>query len=129
MATDKPKCTGQNRAGGPCGADAQLGKRLCIWHDPDRAKERRQWQAEGGKARFHSARARREIELVDAGIPQLPGILFRALGKVEAGDLEPNRATAMATLSRSIIVATQAADLDARIEALEARAGIVRYPA
>jgi hypothetical protein len=129
MATDKPKCTGQNRAGGPCGADAQPGKRLCIWHDPDRAEERRQWQADGGKARSHSARARREIEAVDAGIPQLPGILFQALREVEAGDIEPPVASAMATLSRAIIAASQAHELEDRLASLEQRAGIARVGA
>lgn len=129
MATERPKCTGRNRTGDPCGADAQPGREWCLWHDPDRAEERRRWQAEGGRARSHAARARRELELADAGVPQLPGILFRALGKVEKGELDPPVASAMATLSRAIIAATQAHELEERLAALETRAGIARVPA
>lgn len=129
MATDRPKCKGHNRAGDPCGADAQPGRPWCLWHDPDRAEERRRWQAEGGKARSHSARARRELELADAGVKQLPGTLWRALRKVETGEIEPGVASAMATLSRAIIAAQQSSDLEERLAALETRAGIARVPA
>ncbi len=131
MASDRPKCTGQNRAGGPCGADVQPGRPFCIWHDPERADDRRRWQAEGGRARSHTARAQRELEMADAGVKQLPGVLYRALQKCEAGELEPGRASAMATLGRAIVAATQAAELDERLTALERRAGITttRFPA
>jgi hypothetical protein len=126
MTTEEPHCKGQNAAGGPCGARVQPGYAWCQWHDPDREEERRQWRREGGRATSNTARARREIAAADVGIQRLPGVLYRALRKVERGEMDPPVASAMATLSRAIIAATQAAELDDRLSKLEARAGIVR---
>jgi hypothetical protein len=126
MVRDEPQCPGPNREGGPCGARVQPGREWCQWHDPTRAAERAEWRRKGGKARSSAARARREIELADAGIPALPGILFGALRKVERGALDPPVASAMATLSRALIAAQQAHELEERLAALEQRAGIGR---
>jgi len=48
--------------------------------------------------------------------------LCRALAALEAGDLEPQRATAMAALGRAIVTVTEAGTLDERLAALEAAA-------
>jgi hypothetical protein len=54
----------------------------------------------------------------------LRGTLFLALKHVESGDLEPNVANSMATLSRAIVAVSAATDLEDRLTTLEQRAGI-----
>ncbi len=127
--TSKPKCTGRNRDDGPCGADAQPGRAFCVWHDPDRAEERARWRKQGGRASSKRERAKREIAVASGRLSDLPGVLYRALHKVESGALEPGVANSMAGLARAIVTVQQAHELEDRIAALEARAGVSRFPA
>lgn len=117
-------CKGKNASGGICGARPQPGLKYCQWHDPAREEERAQWRREGGKARSHARRAARELEAQSAQMSDLKGALFRALRRVEKGQLEPDVAHSMATLSRAIVAVNQAHELEERLTALEARAGI-----
>ena len=121
MAEER-RCAATNRTGEPCSAQPLPGRPYCRWHDPQLAADRKRWATEGGRAKSNARRAQRELQLAAAGVGQLPAVLFRALGRVEAGELEPNVATAMATLGRAIVAATQAAELEERLAALEARA-------
>jgi hypothetical protein len=128
--TDRRKCTATNRDGvTPCSADARPGSRYCTWHDPALAEQRAQWSREGGRAKSNQRRARKELALAADGVAQLPAVLFRALGRVEAGDLEPAVANSMATIARAIVTVQQAHELEERLSSLEARAGIGRVPA
>ena len=127
---DRPKCAGTNKDGiTPCSADAREGSRFCTWHDPSLEADRKRWRREGGKAKSNQRRAAKELELAAAGVGQLPAVLYRALGRVETGDLEPRVGTAMATIARAIVDVQAAHELDDRLAALEARAGITRVPA
>lgn len=127
---DRPKCAGMNKDGiTPCSADAREGSRYCTWHDPALEADRKRWRREGGKAKSNRRRAAKELELAAAGVGQLPAVLFRALGRVESGEIEPAVANAMASLSRAIVTVQQAHELEERLQALESRAGIARIPA
>ncbi len=129
MVTDRPKCTGTNAKHGPCGADAQPGRAFCVWHDPDRAEERARWRKQGGRASSKRERAKREIAVASGRLSDLPGVLYRALHKVETGEIEPGVGTAMATIARAVVTCQQAHELEDRLAALEARAGVSRFPA
>ena len=111
-------CTGTTRAGAPCAAQAWRDG-LCRWHHPDLEAERADWRRRGGEGRANLRRAAKRLpkDLLD-----VRDGLLRALAAVEAGDLEPGRANAIAGLSRAVVAVHQAADLEARIAALEALA-------
>jgi hypothetical protein len=59
-----------------------------------------------------------------AGPRDLAGVLSRAVRRVEAGELEPNRATALATLARALVGAWQAGEAEERLRRLEVAAGL-----
>lgn len=127
---DRPKCAGMNKDGiTPCSADAREGSRYCTWHDPALEADRKRWRREGGKAKSNRRRAEKELQLAAAGVGQLPAVLFRALGKVESGEIDPRVGSSMATIARAIVDVQQAGELEERLTALESRAGIARIPA
>ncbi len=123
-ADNPAQCRATNTRGQPCSARAQPGLRFCQWHDPARETERAQWRSQGGKARSHRSTAARELKRYAVDIGSLRGTLFHALKRVESGDLEPNVANSMATLSRAIVAVSAATDLEDRLTTLEQRAGI-----
>ncbi len=45
------KCEFGKKNGEPCGADAQTGKSLCVFQDPDKASDGRRARRAGGIAR------------------------------------------------------------------------------
>ncbi len=108
----------QTVRGNPCSAQAWRDG-MCRWHHPDLEAERGAWRERGGQNRSNAARASKRLprELKDVQLA-----LCRALAALEAGDLEPQRATAMAALGRAIVTVTEAGTLEERLAALEARA-------
>jgi len=119
------KCHGTHRQGGSCSATPQPGKALCLWHDPARAAERAEWSTRGGRAKSNKARARKDIpDAVTAA--ELEGVLTAVLKGVIVGRVEVGRANAAANVARALIAAKEAGTLEARLEALEHRAGVGR---
>ena len=112
---------GQNKDGGPCGAQARPGGAWCNWHDPDLEGERVAWRRKGGEGRSTANRAGKRLPKT---LQDVQGALLRALAAVEAGELEPARANAMAGLGRAVVVVTEYATLESRIADLERAAGI-----
>ena len=110
-------CTSQTGRGKPCSAQTWRDG-MCRWHHPDLETERAAWRERGGQNRSNAARASKRLprELKDVQLA-----LCRALAALEAGDLEPQRATAMAALGRAIVTVTEAGTLEERLAALEAR--------
>jgi hypothetical protein len=49
------KCAFKKKNGERCGADAQTGKSLCVFHDPARASEGRRARRAGGISRSRAA--------------------------------------------------------------------------
>jgi hypothetical protein len=110
-----------NRRGAACAATPGPDG-LCRWHTPSNAAERTAWCRRGGAARSNAARARKELAGAALTPAELVATLCRAMAKVEAGQLEPGPATAMAGLARAILACTSAADVESRLVALERRA-------
>lgn len=111
-------CTGQNRDGQPCSAQA-LRDGWCRWHHPELEDDRAAWRRKGGEGRSTVNRAGKRLPKT---LLDVQGALLRALAAVEAGDLEPARANAMGSLARALVTVTEYATLEDRITALE-RAG------
>jgi len=119
------RCTAQTKDGRPCSAQAWRNG-LCRWHAPELAEERRAWRAKGGARRSNKARARKGLAGEALMMPEVSGLLSRAMRKVEAGTMEPGVATAMATLARALVATVEAGDVEERLAELEERLGIHR---
>ncbi len=112
------KCSGVNRDGAACSAQARPGRDHCAWHDPALAADRRAWRQKGGAGRSVTQRAKKALG--DAGdLVTVQAKLVGALEKVEDGTLDPARATAMASLARAIVAVAVPGELSERLAAME----------
>ena len=114
------RCTATAASGAPCNAQAWRDG-LCRWHHPALAAERAAWRRRGGEGRSTANRAGKRLPKT---LLDVQGALLRALAAVEAGELEPARANAMAGLARALVTVTEYATLEQRIAALEEAAGV-----
>ncbi len=114
------RCTGTNRDGKPCSAQVWRDG-LCRWHHPDLASERDEWRRKGGAGRSNLNRADKRLPRSHRDVRDT---LLRALSAVEGGELEPPKAQAMASLARAFVTVAESGELDERLAALEAAAGL-----
>ncbi len=121
MAT---QCQGTNRTGEPCSAHVYDGAEWCRWHDPARAADRAEWSRKGGVARSNRARARKHLADAVMSIEDMDAFLCASMVKVAAGRMEPGVGSAVAGIARTIVTIRTASDLEARLSALEAAAGV-----
>ena len=116
-------CRARNQAGAPCSA-AVWQDHLCRWHHPGLEAERREWSRRGGRGKSNRARARRSLGDEAMTLGEVKGVLCRALRRVEAGQLEPGPANALASLARAITQVTEVSEIEERVAELEHQAGL-----
>lgn len=109
--------------GSPCGSvivvDCDCEQTHCFSHCPDREADRRRARARGGAESSNVARIRRVIGRSRLG-PVLD-VLEAALTEVHDGSLSAPRASAMASIARSIVQLVEVAELEERLVDLERR--------
>ncbi len=113
-------CTATRKDGSPCTVRA-LASGYCTFHDPALRETTREARRAGGRNSSNAARAAKRIPR-DLG--DLSRRLFEALDEVHRGDLDPKRATAMASLAGAAIRVHEVAELELRLAALEERAAV-----
>ncbi len=89
---------------------------FCLAHSPALADKRRAAYALGGRNR---ARHRRLAKLVPPRLLPVFDLLEEALQEVHAGDLDPRRAQAMASLAGAMGRVLTAGELESRLRRLE----------
>ena len=99
-----------------CRAQALPDRPGCWAHDPGSREKADEARRRGGANRSNLARATRRMprDLKDLG-----SRLLEAFDAVNAGDLPPDRAHAMARLAAVYVQIHGAAETDARLDALE----------
>lgn len=119
---DHRRCAALRTDGEPCRAYALEGSRFCFWHSPDRAAERDAARSKGGKARhgrdIGTTGEVDEVELDD--LSDVVVILRDTLQDTLSLENSLARSRAVAYLCNTAITALQKADLDQRLEAVEA---------
>lgn len=98
------------------------GSEYCWAHDPARTAERRAAQRQGGRTRTGRKAAEGEAEPVPLrSVEEIRGLIEQAAGDVLT--LEPSiaRARTLGYLASTAAGLLETADLEARLEALEAR--------
>ena len=125
-----PQCTAVKRNGEPCQGRALPGETLCFAHSPTTRDQHRRVSRKGGHNRGTQARAARQWAAIGRAIApdDLPAMLRAAMIAVWDGDLEPAQASALAALAKASVSITAEIELEARIAALEAAAGMADAP-
>ena len=118
------RCSGTNRDGTSCSGQARPGRTWCSWHDPDLDAQRAGWRRAGGKAKSNAARARKQLPDNVLTTGEVRGLIGVTIRGVLAGRVEPGVGNAVANLARVALTAAEQDELEARLAALEAAAGI-----
>ena len=110
------RCSARTKLGNACKAPAVTGTRFCALHgDPDRAAELGRM---GGRRNRHYV----DMEPVTIAPPDTPedvkNVLRQAMADVRAKKLEPRIATALTYMSRALLEAFTATDLQKQLESL-----------
>jgi len=119
------RCQAVAKNGKPCGATV-VADGMCAWHAPSWEAKRRQWSAKGGAARSNKNRVRKQLPANVMSTVELRGLLGTVLKAVVAGRLEPGIGNASANLARALNELAKTSELEERLTALEAAAGIGR---
>jgi hypothetical protein len=119
------KCQFRRNDGRRCGANAQSGKTLCVFHDPARAAAGRRARRLGGINRSRAA-AILPSETPDNPLSSTQDVsllLGESINQVRRGQLDPRVANAVGYLASILLGALQQGPLEARLSRLEATLG------
>lgn len=102
MQAEARICTARRRDGQPCSAPAlpSSSEHRCFAHDSARQDALKASRAAGGRGRSTVARATRYLPPHLAGVQQT---LLDLIDAVQAGEVEPPAATAVATLTARLL--------------------------
>ena len=114
-------CRFRKPNGERCRADAQAGKDLCVFHDPDRAIDGQRARRNGGLNRSRSA------TVLPADTPDHPlgntndvsALLGDSINRLRRGELDPKVANAMGYLASVLLRALEQGPLEERLAKLE----------
>jgi hypothetical protein len=116
------KCEFRKKNGERCGADAQTGKNLCVFHDPARASEGRRARRAGGIIRSRLA------TVLPADTPDHPlgnttdvsALLSDSINQLRRGQLDPRVANAMGYLTSVLLRSLEQGPIEERLAKIEA---------
>jgi hypothetical protein len=116
------KCEFGKKNGERCGADAQSGKSLCVFHDPAQASEGRRARRAGGIARSRGA------AVLPSDTPNLPlgntkevsAFLADSINQLRRGQLDPRVANGVGYLSSVLLRALEQGPFEERLAKIEA---------
>jgi len=116
------KCEFQKKNGSRCGADAQSGKNLCVFHDPHNASEGRRARRAGGIARSQPAVVLPQ-ETPDhplSNIADVSSLLADSINRLRRGQLDPRVANGVGYLASILLKALESGRIEERLAHLEA---------
>jgi hypothetical protein len=116
------KCEFRKKNGERCGADAQTGKSLCVFHDPARACEGRRARRAGGITRSRLA------TVLPADSPDHPlgnttdvsALLSDSINRLRRGQLDPRVANAIGYLTSVLLRSLEQGPIEERLAKIEA---------
>lgn len=121
MTSTARLCTARNRRGEPCQVRALAGSSFCWFHDPDKAAERKEARARGGRARhgrtMATAGGSGPVDL--ATVADVVRVLERSLQDLFALENSISRARAVAYVGSVAVRALELSSLEERVAALE----------
>jgi hypothetical protein len=125
------KCLFRKKNGERCGADAQTGKSLCVFHDPARASEGRRARRAGGITRSRSAVVL-SADTPDHPLGNTPDVstfLADSINRLRRGQLDPRVANAMGYLTSVLLRSLEQGPVEERLAKIEAALAANAQPA
>ena len=106
------KCSALKKNGSPCLGRPILESQFCVAHHEDSAL----WRQQGGKARSNVERA---MNRFPEGLKPVVSGLLEAFDETHRGELNPRAASAMASVSSSLVRLAEFVLLQERLESIE----------
>ena len=124
------KCRSRKKDGARCNADAQLGKDVCVFHDPAQAEDGQRARRTGG------INSRRALTVLPPETPEHPlasaadvsRLLADSINQLRRGELDSRIATALGYLASVHLRSLEQGMLEERISKVEDRLGLVTIP-
>src|SRR5450755_311518 len=115
------KCELRKKNGEGCGADAQTGNSVCVFHDPARALESHRARQAGGITRSRPV-------VLPGGTPDYPmgntrdvsEFLAVSINQLRRGELDPRVANAVGYLSSILLRSLEQGPFEERLAKIEA---------
>ena len=116
------KCQSLRKNGQACGADAQTGKSICIFHDPERSGDAIRARSAGGTARSKPASvvSRDTPEQTLRSVKEVSSLLGESINQVRRGEIDPRIANAVGYLSAILLKALEQGEIEERLSKIEA---------
>src|SRR4051794_7511906 len=123
MAT---KCKLRKNNGERCGADAQLGKMICVFHDPDRATDGEEARRAGGltRARRNAVLSPETPDFELRTTQHVAGLLAESINHLRRGKLDPRVGNSVGYLSGILLRALEQGSIGERLMKLEDALGL-----
>ena len=124
------KCQSRKKNGESCGADAQSGKSLCVFHDPAKAADGRRARRAGGINRSRGATVL-PPETPDnplRNISDVSTLLSESINQLRRGQLDPRVANAVGYLASILLNALDQGPVEERLSRVEATLGLGGTP-
>jgi len=116
------KCQLLKKNGMSCSADAQVGKSVCIFHDPERSSDAVRARRAGGIARSQPASvlSHDTLEQPLRCVKEVSILLGDSINRVRRGEIDPRVANTVGYLSAILLKALEQGEVEERLSKLEA---------
>ena len=119
LDSDNPRCEGFKPDGTRCSVPALPGSKFCVFHDPERAEQRRAAQSRGGKANRIKTLGPDAPDLKVQDSQDVKELLSQTIDQVRKGQIDPRVGYAIAYLSNLMLKASEKNELETRLAELE----------
>lgn len=120
MKDEKRPCKARTKEGTECQTPALAGSDFCFFHDPDKAEERFEARAAGGRQNRMKTLSADAPDVKVESCQDVVRLISETINQVRKGDIDPRVANAVGYLANVLIRAVDQGEMEKRIEDLEA---------
>jgi len=124
------KCRFHKKNGAKCDADAQTGRQVCVFHDPEQSATVRRARRAGGIKRSRPAAvlpcSTPDIALENAS--DVSALITDSINQLRRGQLDPRVANGVGYLASVLLRSLEQGVMERRIAKLESSLGLIRIP-
>ena len=124
------KCRFHKKNGAKCDADAQTGRQVCVFHDPEQSATVRRARRAGGITRSRPAAvlpcSTPDIALENAS--DVSALITDSINQLRRGQLDPRVANGVGYLASVLLRSLEQGVMERRIAKLESSLGLIRIP-
>ncbi len=124
------KCLFRKKDGSECDADAQIGKEVCVFHDPEQSATVRRARRAGGikRSRRLSVLPPDTPDAVLKNSSDVSTLIIDSINQLRRGELDPRVANGVGYLASVLLRSMEQGVMEERISKLEWSLGVIQSP-